>query len=117
MSVVANKKEPTNSGPRYLKQRLSADILTLREAGNSPPDVVNDVRGFLVNGGSISGLLFPFPEYLPVEKYCRLGYLAQQKVKELLLNPPKDTEGYRKRKDRFTALGYHSQQHYLISRY
>jgi hypothetical protein len=124
MSLVTNTTQSTssggNAGTRYLKQRLSADLLTLREAGDSaekPSDGVVGARGFLLNGGGLSGLLFPFPDYLPLEKYCRLSYPAQQKVNDLLLNPPKDTEGYLKRKDRFTALGYRSQQHYLITRY
>jgi len=66
--------------------------------------------------GQVSAVV-PFPPYLPFLDYCRLSYPAQQKVKELLLNPPSDTAGYLKRKDRFTALGYHSMQHFLVSRY
>lgn len=54
------------------------------------------------------------PDYIPWEKYRRLSSPARQRVNQLLLNPPEDTEGYRKRKDRFNALGYRSQQHYLI---
>jgi len=55
------------------------------------------------------------PDYIPWEKYRRLSSPARQRVNQLLVNPPEDTEGYRKRKDRFNALGYRSQQHYLIS--